>query len=84
MDSDSKTPAEVMMPWVGLYAAIASFICVIAMAADAVQADVLVYYVINYRTEMTNWWHRFNIAVIPANSYNRHSHRYIYVLTDNF
>ncbi|KAF5784278.1 hypothetical protein HanXRQr2_Chr11g0517641 [Helianthus annuus] len=38
MDSDSKTPAEVMMPWVGLYAAIASFICVIAMAADAVQA----------------------------------------------
>uniref|UniRef100_A0A251TDW6 Uncharacterized protein n=1 Tax=Helianthus annuus TaxID=4232 RepID=A0A251TDW6_HELAN len=61
MDSDSKTPAEVMMPWVGLYAAIASFICVIAMAADAVQA-------------MTNWWHRFNIAVIPANSYNRHSH----------
>ncbi|KAJ0511824.1 hypothetical protein HanIR_Chr11g0556371 [Helianthus annuus] len=38
MDSDSKTPAEVMMPWVGLYVAIASFICVIAMAADAVQA----------------------------------------------
>ncbi|KAJ0687437.1 hypothetical protein HanRHA438_Chr11g0529311 [Helianthus annuus] len=27
-----------MMPWVGLYPAIASFICVIAMAADAVQA----------------------------------------------
>ncbi|KAF5784269.1 hypothetical protein HanXRQr2_Chr11g0517551 [Helianthus annuus] len=38
MDSNSKTPAEVMMPWVGLYVAIASFICVIAMAADAVQA----------------------------------------------
>ncbi|KAM0065758.1 hypothetical protein Hdeb2414_s0003g00118271 [Helianthus debilis subsp. tardiflorus] len=38
MYSDSKTPAEVMMPWVGLYVAIASFICVIAMAADAVQA----------------------------------------------
>ncbi|KAJ0736141.1 hypothetical protein HanPI659440_Chr11g0440211 [Helianthus annuus] len=38
MDSASKTPAEVMMPWVGLYVAIASFICVIAMAADAVQA----------------------------------------------
>ncbi|KAJ0736142.1 hypothetical protein HanPI659440_Chr11g0440221 [Helianthus annuus] len=38
MDSELKTPAEVMMPWVGLYVAIASFICVIAMAADAVQA----------------------------------------------
>ncbi|KAL8214557.1 hypothetical protein R6Q57_004006 [Mikania cordata] len=32
------TAAEVMLPWVGLYVAIASLICVIAMTADVLQA----------------------------------------------
>ncbi|KAJ0687435.1 hypothetical protein HanPSC8_Chr11g0498831 [Helianthus annuus] len=38
MDSHLKLPAEVMLPWVGLYVAVASLICTLAMAADAVQA----------------------------------------------
>ncbi|KAD3337637.1 hypothetical protein E3N88_33157 [Mikania micrantha] len=33
-----KSAAEAMLPWVGLYVAVASLICVIAMAADAILA----------------------------------------------
>ncbi|XP_076951212.1 uncharacterized protein LOC143624442 [Bidens hawaiensis] len=35
---DFPTPATVMMPWVGLYTAAASLICILAMAADTIQA----------------------------------------------
>ncbi|KAJ0503464.1 hypothetical protein HanHA300_Chr11g0424521 [Helianthus annuus] len=37
-DSKMLSTEEVMMPWVGLYVAVASLICIIAMAADVVRA----------------------------------------------
>ncbi|KAL9999970.1 hypothetical protein Hdeb2414_s0452g00896751 [Helianthus debilis subsp. tardiflorus] len=37
-DSKTLSTEEVMMPWVGLYVAVASLICTIAMAADVVRA----------------------------------------------
>ncbi|KAD3337645.1 hypothetical protein E3N88_33165 [Mikania micrantha] len=33
-----QSSAEVMLPWVGLYAALASLICIVVMAADAILA----------------------------------------------
>ncbi|KAL8259566.1 hypothetical protein R6Q59_027519 [Mikania micrantha] len=35
---DQSPAAEIMLPWVGLYTAVASLICIIAMAADAILA----------------------------------------------
>uniref|UniRef100_A0A251TDZ1 Uncharacterized protein n=1 Tax=Helianthus annuus TaxID=4232 RepID=A0A251TDZ1_HELAN len=39
-DSKMLSTEEVMMPWVGLYVAVASLICIIAMAADVRRLDI--------------------------------------------